>query len=114
MVTGTELELRDEEISLEWAETTGEPMGAQFFSCPKCGLRGLSRTEMGVEFSQEVVAVCEPETRDGFPIVALGPLRDIFGGNSFRYSCSCGYELVKDDGAPVQSPEELLAWLKAH
>lgn len=103
----------ENESLLEWAKSNGQARDTLPFSCSKCDSSQLFRIVTEIEFSQEVVAVCEPDSPGGDPLVALGFLRDIGGRGISRYRCSRGHELAKDDGTPVETSEELVAWLKA-
>jgi hypothetical protein len=103
-----------EDLLFEWAESHGEARNVLAFGCPKCDSHELVKVEIGVELSSEVVAVCESDSPDAPPIVAVSHIRDIDRGGSYKYRCSRGHELAKDDGGPVQTPEELVEWLKAN
>jgi hypothetical protein len=83
------------------------------FVCAKCGSQELRKIEVGIEYSNRVVAVCESDTPDDAPLVAVSHVVGIDGGDSYRYRCSQGHELAKNDGSPVETDEELIAWLKA-
>jgi predicted RNA-binding Zn-ribbon protein involved in translation (DUF1610 family) len=99
---------------IQWAKSNGEAHKTLSFTCPECGSHELSRVEIGLEFWHVVVAACEANSPEGEPFEALSHLRDLLGGGSYRYRCSGKHELTKDDGTPVQTPEELVDWLKAH
>jgi len=66
-----------------------------------------------MELSHEVVAVCEPIGPDNAPLVAVSHGRNIDGSGTYRYRCSHGHELARDDGYPVETSKELVEWLKA-
>jgi hypothetical protein len=97
----------------EWARSNGERHSVLPFSCPVCDSEALYKIEVGIEFHTAVVAVCEADYPRTNPIQALSYVQDVFGGGSFRYHCSNGHELAKDDGSPVENPKELVEWLKA-
>jgi hypothetical protein len=103
----------DDEIHSEWAKSPGEPRTVLPFICSKCGSRELRQVEVGITFSYAVVAVCEADVPGTAPLVALSHLRNTDGGGTYRYRCSQGHELAKDDGSPVETVDELVAWLKA-
>jgi hypothetical protein len=103
----------DDEVLFEWAKSQGEALTALTFVCPKCDSFILERTEVGIDFFNHVMAVCESDSPGGAPLIALWPIRYSRGGRSYRYRCSKGHELAKDDGTPVETAEELVEWLKA-
>lgn len=103
----------ENESLLEWAKSNGQARHTLPFSCSKCDSSQLFRIETEIEFSQEVLAVCERDSPGDDALVALSFLRDIGGRGISRYRCSRGHELAKDDGTPVETSEELVAWLKA-
>jgi hypothetical protein len=98
---------------LEWARTHGKAIATLSFVCPECGSRHLTRDETGITFSTEVVSVCEHPT-EGWPIVALSRNRCFGTGGTYRYRCLHDHELLKEDGSPVETEQELMQWLKAH
>lgn len=104
----------ENESLLERAMSNGQARDTLPFSCPKCNSSQLVKIATEIEFSQEVLAVCEPDSPGGDPLVALSFLRDIGGRGISRYRCSRGHELANDDGTPVETAGELVAWLKAH
>jgi hypothetical protein len=110
----SESEPCEEDFLISWARSHGEALATLSFECPKCDSQELHKVEIGIEFSTAVVAVCESNAPGAPPLVALSHLRDTDGGGSFRYRCSKGHELAKDDGSPVETDEELIEWLKAH
>ncbi len=74
-------------------------------------------TETGIELVQEVRAVYtipgdtdEEEQAE----IALTPIRHTRYSANPTYRCLKGHELANDDGSPVETAEELVAWLKAH
>lgn len=103
----------EDEALLQYAKDDGQARITLPFSCPKCNSSQLVKIVTGIEFSQEVLAVCEPDSPGDDPLVALSFLRDIAGRGISRYRCSRGHELAKDDGTPVETSEELVAWLNA-
>jgi predicted RNA-binding Zn-ribbon protein involved in translation (DUF1610 family) len=105
-------ECEDEFLS-EWVKSNGDARSTLAFACPKCGSQELQQIEIDLEFSTDVVAVCPPDSPGNEPLVAVTHLREIDNRGSFRYRCSRGHELAKDDGRPVQNADELVAWLKA-
>lgn len=104
----------DDELLLEWAKSQGEALTPLTFVCPKCDSSMLQRIEVGIEFFNHVMAVCESDSAGSAPLVALWPIRHSRGDRSYRYRCSEGHELAKDDGNPVETPEELVQWLRSH
>jgi len=102
-----------DEFLSEWAKSAVEARTAPPFRCPDCDSLELHQVEVGIELSHEVVAVCEPVVPDSAPLVAVSHVRDIDGGGTYRYRCSQGHELAKEDGTAVETAEELADWLKA-
>jgi hypothetical protein len=98
---------------LEWAKSNGEVLKPVTFNCPKCDSRRLYFFEENVKFSHEVSAVCESDIPGGSPLIALSPILHIGRGGLYRYRCSRGHELANDAGNPVETPEELMEWLKS-
>ena len=103
---------------LDWADAHGRAINQQQFSCPVCGSEYLNQVETHLERERSVRAVYEirdnSET-EAHAEVALSFERVVRGGESVRYRCDMGgHELAKDDGSPVETAEELVAWLKAH
>jgi hypothetical protein len=103
----------EDEALFQWAKSNGQARKTLPFSCSKCESPQLVKTVTGIEFAQEVIAVCEPDSPGDDPLVALRFLRDIGGRGITRYRCSRGHELAKDDGTPVETAGELVEWLKA-
>jgi hypothetical protein len=101
------------EFLAEWAKSNGVARTKLPFDCPECDSQELNKVEIGIEFSTAVVAVCESDSADAHPIVAVSHIRDIDHRGSYRYRCSRGHEIAKDDGSPVETPEELVGWLKS-
>jgi hypothetical protein len=102
---------------LDWADAHGQAINQQQFRCPVCGDHYLNQVETHLERIRSVRAVYEirdhSET-EAHAEVALSFERVVRGGESVRYRCEMGHELAKDDGSPVETPEELVEWLKAH
>lgn len=104
----------DENFLLHWARSNGEALVTLPFNCPECGGHTLYEIEIGVEWHEQVLAVCEADLEDGGPVVAVSHDRSIENPLTPRYRCSCQYELIKEDGSPVKTRKELVEWLKAH
>ncbi len=105
-----------EEELMQWASEAGEDKRILPFHCSVCDSTSLSEIRTGVEIVRDVVAVCEVSQDDGpeeQPLVALVPDKEIWVHGPIRYRCARGHELAKDDGTPVESAEELVAWLNA-
>lgn len=104
------------ETLLEWAVAEGQEVQTLDFICPLCGSVCLSEHTDKVEMYQEVVAVYTVKGDNGEEQaeVALSPYRNIFHCSAPRYRCLNGHELAKDDGTPVATAEDLVAWLKTH
>jgi len=102
------------EFLSEWATSNGQSLSTLPFTCPKCDSQELLQVEVGIESSRLVVAVCESDAPRKKPLIAIGVLRHISGGGPNRYRCPQGHELANDDGSPVATAAELVAWLKAH
>lgn len=101
---------------LDWARAEGEEIEMLTFKCPVCGTQNLTQVYTGVEVIREVKAVytipLEDQSRDRAE-VALEEDRLEKKQQFCRYRCSKGHELAKDDGTPVETPEDLVEWLKA-
>jgi hypothetical protein len=104
----------EEDFLLSLAESKGKALTILPFHCLECGSDSLQSVEIGIEFESEVVAVCEAHLAGAGPLVAVSPHRDFVNRGTFRYRCSKGHEVTKEDGSPVQNKQELVAWLKAH
>ena len=96
-----------------WAKAATEAPPTLPFVCSTCDSQELHQVEVGIEFSHAVVAVCEADPPGNGPLIAVSHLREIGGRGTYRYRCSQGHELAKDDGTPVETAEELVEWLKA-
>ena len=101
---------------LEFARSHGRELQRYGFNCPACGSTSLCQVEMATEITREIEAVYE-EIMDAMEgkqaAVALSCDRDILGGESLRYRCINGHELAHEDGRSVETPNQLLEWLKA-
>ena len=97
-----------------WAKAATEARPVLPSVCSKCDSQELYQVEVGIEFSHAVVAVCESDAPGRAPLLAFSYVRHINGGGTYRYRCSQGHELAKDDGSPVETAEEPVDWLKAH
>lgn len=107
---------QDSEALLNWARAEGERAEMLTFSCPVCSSKNLYQISPGVEISRKVVAVYMISEKSEFcpeAEIALERGRLITEPQPFRYRCSKGHELAKDDGTPVETPEDLVEWLKA-
>jgi len=87
---------------IKWGKANGEVWTTLPFQCPKCGSPERHRVEIGLEFVRSVVAVCVSDTPGVDPVVALSHERDLDKGDVYRFRCSSGHELGKDDGTPVR------------
>ena len=102
---------------MEWAITEGQEIETLKFICPICESKSLSQIRTGVEVIRDVVAVYtlpRDDTTEGGAEIALFPGQVFDYTTGPRYRCAKGHELAKDDGNPVETAEELVAWLKAH
>jgi predicted RNA-binding Zn-ribbon protein involved in translation (DUF1610 family) len=101
---------------LEWAASLGKSVTRleSGFVCPVCGSRHLDRIETGKRSVRAVYEIDGNSETEAHAEVALSFERVLEGGDSVRYCCSKKHELTKQDGSPVQTPEELVEWLKAH
>jgi hypothetical protein len=104
-------ECSDEFLS-EWAKSAIKARTAPPFVCSTCDSQELHQVEVGIEFSHAVVAVCEADAPGNGPLIAVSHQRETGGRGTYRYRCSQGHELANDDGTPVETAEELVAWLK--
>jgi hypothetical protein len=116
---GYDVSLKGSEQSnalLEWARSHGEEIPALGFTCPTCGTHKLFRVELQVEIHSGIAAVCEivaDAVSDTKPLVTFTGDRLVLGGPPYRFRCENDHELTNDDGKPVETAEELVAWLKA-
>ena len=102
---------------LEWARQTGEELPALRFTCPACGTHELMQVQLEVEIHSVIAAVCEIDSEavpDRRAMVTLTGEQLLLAGGPFRFCCENGHELAKDDGTPVETADELVAWLKAN
>ena len=105
-----------EEQLMQWASDAGEETRILPFHCSVCDSTSLSEIRTGVEIVRDIVAVCEVSKDDEpeeQPLVALVPDKQMWFRGPTRYRCARGHELAKDDGTPVETEQELIAWLKA-
>jgi hypothetical protein len=103
-----------DEFLSEWAKSAIAARPALPFACSTCDSPELHQVEVGIESSHAVVAVCEADAPGNAPLIAVSHQRETGGRGTYRYRCSQGHELVKEDGTPVETAEELADWLKAH
>lgn len=106
-----------EEQLMKWASDAGEETRILPFHCAECDSTSLSEISTCVEVVRDIVAVCEVSKDDEpeeQPLVALVPDKQTWLRGPTRYRCARGHELAKDDGTPVETEQELIAWLKAH
>ncbi|MGB6063255.1 MAG: hypothetical protein WBG50_00490 [Desulfomonilaceae bacterium] len=101
---------------LEWASTHGKAVRRleSGFVCPVCGSQALERIERGNRSVRAVYEISDNSETEAHAEVALSFEQVLEGGNSVRYCCWKKHELTNQDGSPVQTDEELVAWLKAH
>ncbi|MFC1834531.1 hypothetical protein ACFL2Q_07335 [Thermodesulfobacteriota bacterium] len=102
---------------LEWAATHGQAVRNLTFTCPVCGSQHLDEVEIGLRWNRSVRAVYETmenSETEAQAEVALSFERVTDYGKSVLYCCIRDHELTKEYGSPVQTPEELVDWLKAH
>jgi predicted RNA-binding Zn-ribbon protein involved in translation (DUF1610 family) len=97
---------------MEWAATHGKAVKTLEFICPICGSQYLNRIEKGTRSVRAVYEILE-NSETAHAEVALSFERAVDVGISVRYGCLKNHELAKQDGSPVQTPEELVEWLKA-
>jgi len=102
---------------LEGARSRNEKLETLSFICPSCKSRSLNQITAGARIFHSVVAVyttTEEDDEESEPVVAISPHVTICPFGPVRYECLKGHELVKDDGTPVETDEELVEWLKTH
>ena len=107
----------DPDRLLEWARTHGKATNPLEFTCPVCGSHQLDQVEIEVERRRPVMAVyeiVENSEKEDYAEVALRCNRIVLGRESFRYRCTKGHELAKNDGSPVETGQELVEWLKTY
>jgi hypothetical protein len=97
-----------------WAKAATEARPVLPSVCSKCDSQELYQVEVGIEFSHAVLAVCESNAPGSAPLIAVSHQRETGGRGTYRYRCSQGHELVKEDGTLVETVEDLVDWLKAH
>jgi|GEM_PF-3022479 len=102
------------EFLSEWATSNGQALPTLAFTCPKCDSQELLQVEVGIESSRLVVAVDESIAPRKEPLIAVDLLQGFSGDGTHRYRCTQRHELANDDGSPVGTAAELVAWLKAH
>jgi hypothetical protein len=105
----------DEQL-MERVVAEGQEIQVMNFSCPVCQSTRLYEHETGIEFVQEVRAVYtipgdndEEEQAE----IALAPIRYTRYSANLTYRCLNDHELANDDGSPVETAKQLVAWLKA-
>ncbi|MBM3299333.1 MAG: hypothetical protein FJY85_05210 [Deltaproteobacteria bacterium] len=112
--------LKEKEVTLdnllEWATTHGKAVTRldYGFACPVCGSQSLEMTGETTRWVRVVYEISDNSETEAHAEVALSFGQGSQGLNSGRYCCGKNHELKKKDGSLVQTPEELVEWLKAH
>jgi hypothetical protein len=111
-----DLSSTDEQL-MERVVAEGQEIQVLNFSCPVCQSTRLYEHETGIELLQEVRAVYtipgnndEEEQAE----IARTPIQHTRYSANPTYRCLNDHELANDDGSPVETAEQLVAWLKAH
>jgi hypothetical protein len=97
---------------LEWAVAHGKALKTLEFRCPVCGSQYLQRIEKAIRSVRAVYEIAENSETKAHAEVTLSFERVAPAGKWVRYCCSNRHELAKHDGSPVQTPEDLVEWLK--
>lgn len=105
-------ELSDDDL-INWAAANGRAKKMLEFKCPICGSDYLDEVFSANRSVRAVYETSDNEDAEFPAEVALSYEQAREYGEPVRYRCSNGHELAKEDGSPVETPAELVQWLKS-
>jgi hypothetical protein len=101
----------DSQRVIEWARSQGDDRKTVQFTCPICGTHELYEAKTESEIRYDVTSIYL--TSDGGIRAAINGSEEVLPGSRLRYRCGMDHELMKEDGSPVETEQELIEWLKA-